>query len=114
MVLFDLTCVCSQYINFIFLHIDTFQDVHIHHFQVRPKPSSQEDCVNQIERILQKEFKDQSGIIYTMTIKDAEQLAGDLRSRGLRVAPYHAQLEADLRSRVHMKWVKNTYQVILL
>lgn len=64
--------------------------------------------------MLQKEFKGQSGIIYTMTIKDAEQLAGDLRSRGLRVAPYHAQLEADVRSRVHMKWVKNDYQVNLL
>lgn len=82
-------------------------------YEVRPKPSSQEECANQIQQMLQKEFKGQSGIIYTMTIKDAEQLAGDLRSRGLRVAPYHAQLEADVRSRVHMKWVKNDYQAVI-
>ncbi|KAG0726154.1 ATP-dependent DNA helicase Q1 [Chionoecetes opilio] len=66
---------------------------------VRPKPSSQEECVTQIQRILEKEFREQSGIIYTMTIKDAETLAGDLRAQGLRVAPYHAQLEPDVRSR---------------
>ena len=64
--------------------------------------------------MLEKEFQGQSGIIYTMTIKDAEKLASDLRSVGLRVAPYHAQLDPDVRSRVHKKWVKNDYQVILI
>lgn len=82
-------------------------------FQVRPKSSSHEECVKQIQHMLQKEFQGQSGIIYTMTIKDAEQLASDLRSQGLRVAPYHAQLDADVRSKVHTKWVKNDYQVIM-
>ncbi|XP_045129129.1 ATP-dependent DNA helicase Q1-like isoform X2 [Portunus trituberculatus] len=79
-------------------------------YEVRPKPSSHDECVKQIQHMLQKEFEGQSGIIYTMTIKDAEQLASDLRSQGLRVAPYHAQLDADVRSRVHTKWVKNDYQ----
>ncbi|XP_063841072.1 ATP-dependent DNA helicase Q1-like isoform X1 [Scylla paramamosain] len=82
-------------------------------YEVRPKPSSHEECVRQIQHMLQKEFQGQSGIIYTMTIKDSEQLASDLRSHGLRVAPYHAQLDADVRSRVHTKWVKNEYQAVI-
>lgn len=78
---------------------------------MRPKPQSQEECVTQLQNMLEGEFRGKSGIIYTMTIKDAEELVPELRKRGLRVAPYHAQLPAELRSKVHRKWVENEYQV---
>lgn len=60
---------------------------------------------------MEGEFRGQSGIIYTMTIKDAEELAKDLRARGIKVAPYHAQLEPEARTQIHRRWVENKYQV---
>ncbi|KAG7169963.1 ATP-dependent DNA helicase Q1-like [Homarus americanus] len=81
--------------------------------EVRPKPSVQAECMSQLQHLLEREFKGQSGIIYTMTIKDAVELVKELRSKNLRVAPYHAQLEADVRSKVHRKWVENEYQAVV-
>lgn len=57
------------------------------------------------------EFAGQSGIIYTMTIKDAEELSKDLRARGIKAAAYHAQLDPEARSQIHRRWVVNKYQV---
>ncbi|XP_042220423.1 ATP-dependent DNA helicase Q1-like [Homarus americanus] len=82
-------------------------------YEVRPKPSVQAECMSQLQHLLEREFKGQSGIIYTMTIKDAVELVKELRSKNLRVAPYHAQLEADVRSKVHRKWVENEYQAVV-
>ena len=47
-----------------------------------------------------------------MTIKDTMELAENLKDKGLKVAPYHANLEPELRSRIHRKWTENIYQVV--
>ena len=49
--------------------------------------------MEEMANLVLKDFKGQSGIIYTLTIKDAETVAADLRNKGLKVAPYHANLE---------------------
>ncbi|KAK3881526.1 hypothetical protein Pcinc_014043 [Petrolisthes cinctipes] len=82
-------------------------------YEVRLKPQSQEECVTQLQHMLEGEFRGKSGIIYTMTIKDAEELVSELRKQGLRVAPYHAQLPAEIRSKVHRRWVENEYQAVV-
>ena len=66
-----------------------------------------------IESLLSEEFKGQSGIIYTLTIKDVETLSKDLRSRGIRVGPYHANLDPEFRSNVHKKWLNGSYQAVI-
>ena len=38
-----------------------------------------------------------SGIIYTLTVKDAEMVGGWLQSRGIRALPYHSDLAAEDR-----------------
>ncbi|XP_037793066.1 ATP-dependent DNA helicase Q1-like [Penaeus monodon] len=82
-------------------------------YQVRQKSSSQKECNDEIQNLLEGEFRGQSGIIYTMTIKDAEELAKDLRARGIKVAPYHAQLEPEARTQIHRRWVENKYQLVV-
>ncbi len=37
----------------------------------------------------------------------------DLRSRGVRVGCYHANLEPDYRSAVHKKWLEGSYQAVI-
>ncbi len=82
------------------------------YYEVRTKPDSQEACVQELADLLSGEFAGQSGIIYTLSIKDAETLAESLSSRGLRVAPYHANLPSSTRSKVHRKWLSGAYQAV--
>lgn len=64
---------------------------------MRLKPESHDDCVKEIGHMLSTEFKGQSGIIYTLSVKDVENLTKDLRQLGLKVAPYHAYLDGSSR-----------------
>lgn len=66
-------------------------------YEVRPKPEAHEDAVKEISNMLTSEFRGQSGIIYTLSIKDVETLAKDLKAKGIRAAPYHAQLDSAYR-----------------
>ncbi|KAK7084817.1 hypothetical protein SK128_005772 [Halocaridina rubra] len=82
-------------------------------YEVHPKPSSSAECVDELEKLIKSQFPGQSGILYTMSIKDTEELAKELRKRDLKVAPYHAQLTAEARSNIHRKWVQNIYQIVV-
>ncbi|KAG8221890.1 hypothetical protein J437_LFUL006708, partial [Ladona fulva] len=83
------------------------------YYEVRQKPATHKECVDEIEKLLKKRYQGQSGIIYTTSIKDTEELMGDLRARGLRLGCYHANLPAELRSKVHHKWINGDYQAVV-
>ena len=51
------------------------------------------------------------GIVYCFSRKETEQVAKDLVSRDIAAAPYHADLSAESRSRVHVAWTQNRIQV---
>ncbi|XP_034174377.1 ATP-dependent DNA helicase Q1 isoform X1 [Osmia lignaria lignaria] len=82
-------------------------------YEVRRKPADKSTCLAMIENLLKTRFKDKSGIIYTTTIKDAEQLTTDLRSLDLKVGCYHAMLEPQYRSEVYSKWISGNYQAVV-
>lgn len=82
-------------------------------YKILEKPSSQEECLNILEKLIKYRYKGESGIVYTHSIKDCEEIASGLRKRGLKVASYHANLEADARSKVHIKWHDKHYQAIV-
>ncbi|XP_024872970.1 ATP-dependent DNA helicase Q1-like [Temnothorax curvispinosus] len=83
------------------------------YYEVRRKPADKEACLAMIENLLKNRFSGKSGIIYTTTIKDAEQLTTDLRDRGIKVGCYHAMLEANYRSEVYSKWMSGKYQAVV-
>lgn len=72
-------------------------------YEVRRKPADSDACTTMIENLLKNKFKGETGIIYTTTIKESETLTTELRSRGLKVGCYHANLELDFRSKV-LNW----------
>lgn len=82
-------------------------------YSIIDKPSSTDECVEILEKLLKYRYKDQSGIIYATSIKDCEELASKLRSKHLKVASYHANLEPDRRSDIHTKWAHKYYQAIV-
>ncbi|CAH2235164.1 jg16154 [Pararge aegeria aegeria] len=83
------------------------------YYKIIEKPTSQEDCLTILEKLLKYRYKGESGIIYTNSIKDSEDLADGLRKRGLRVGCYHANMEANSRSKVHLKWHEKSFQAIV-
>ncbi|XP_034830734.1 ATP-dependent DNA helicase Q1-like [Maniola hyperantus] len=83
------------------------------YYKILEKPTSQEDCLTILEKLLKYRYKGESGIIYTNSIKDSEDLAEGLRKRGLKVGCYHANMESGTRSKVHLKWHEKHYQAIV-
>lgn len=82
-------------------------------YEVREKPSNNEAFIKEISTLINKEFPNQSGIVYTFSQRESEQVALDLRSRGIKADAYHAQLDSDRRSNVHEKWLNNKVHVIV-
>ncbi|XP_063896056.1 ATP-dependent DNA helicase Q1 [Helicoverpa armigera] len=82
-------------------------------YKILEKPTSQEECLTILERLLKGRYKGESGIIYTNSIKDCEDISEGLRKRALRVGCYHANLDANTRSQVHLKWHDKHYQAIV-
>ncbi|CAH0746972.1 unnamed protein product [Bemisia tabaci] len=83
------------------------------YYEVRIKPTAQKECIDELEYLLKNTFKNQSGIIYTTSIKDCEDLRKELRARNLQVSGYHARLEPEIRSKVHQKWLTGEYQAVV-
>lgn len=83
------------------------------YYDVRSKPSSHDDCMNEISKLINEKFSNKSGIIYCFSQRESEQVSQDLNSRGHKTGYYHAQLTADVRSRVHEKWIKNELHIIV-
>ncbi|XP_071493207.1 ATP-dependent DNA helicase Q1-like [Diadema antillarum] len=82
-------------------------------YEVRPKPSKQAECMEELVKLVDGEFKGQSGIIYCFSRKDAESVAEGLKQRGIRAHPYHAMLDAQYKSSVHRQWKQNKIQVVV-
>ena len=54
-----------------------------------------------------------SGIIYRSSRKSADDLANKLKEEGYRVLPYHAGLDADLRTETQNKFIKDDIEIIV-
>jgi len=83
-------------------------------YSVELKPEGASEQHDLLERLVGREFKGQSGIIYTTTVKEVETIAGELRKRGLKVGAYHAQMEPpEARSKVHRAWAEGRLQAVV-
>ncbi|KOB74615.1 putative RecQ Helicase [Operophtera brumata] len=82
-------------------------------YKILEKPTSQDECITILEKLLKYRYRDETGIIYTNSIKDTEDITQGLRKRGLKVECYHANLDSEARSKVHLKWHDKHYQAIV-
>uniref|UniRef100_A0AC34PZQ3 ATP-dependent DNA helicase n=1 Tax=Panagrolaimus sp. JU765 TaxID=591449 RepID=A0AC34PZQ3_9BILA len=78
-------------------------------YEVRLKPSTNSEVLDELKNIINQRFPRESGIIYCFSRKESEELAADLKSRGLAAAYYHAYMEPDKRSKVHENWLTAAY-----
>ena len=83
------------------------------HYSVRLKPENAEENIQFLVKLIQGEFKERSGIVYSNTVKEVDTLYKELKSHGVKVGPYHAQMETGSRSKVHRLWSKGDIKVVV-
>lgn len=81
------------------------------YYEIRPK-RSKEIAIKQIIKYA-KENARKSGIVYCLNRKTTEDIAQMLNVNGVKAAPYHAGLDASLRSEVQDKFLMEDIHVIV-
>ncbi|XP_061178642.1 ATP-dependent DNA helicase Q1-like [Saccostrea echinata] len=82
-------------------------------YEIKSKPSEHKEAMDEIQRLIQKRFNNQSGIIYCFSRKESQDVTADLRQRGIKTGCYHADLSSHERSRVHKMWLKDEIKVVV-
>jgi superfamily II DNA helicase RecQ len=84
------------------------------HYEVRPKSSENSKVIEDLIRVCNVEFKDQAGIIYVLSRKDAEEVAAALVSvGGVSAACYHGDLSSQERRLTFEAWSRGNVQVVV-
>ncbi|KAG7496019.1 ATP-dependent DNA helicase Q1 isoform X1 [Solea senegalensis] len=83
------------------------------YYEVRVKESDISASINDIASLITDRYKDQSGIVYVFSQKDAETVSSELQKRNIVASPYHANMEPNDKSHVHRKWTSNKIKVIV-
>jgi len=68
--------------------------------------------IDDIVSIIEKQFKNKSGIVYCLSKKDCDSTAQDLRKAGVKAKPYHAGLGKEVRSKTQDMWVQDKIRVV--
>ncbi|KAA0068107.1 mediator of RNA polymerase II transcription subunit 34 isoform X1 [Cucumis melo var. makuwa] len=83
-------------------------------YMVREKSSVSKVVIDQIAEFIQESYpNNESGIIYCFSRKECEQVAKELRVRGISADHYHADMDSVAREKVHMRWSNSRLQVIV-
>lgn len=83
------------------------------HYEVKPKPATNDLVMNSVADLIRHRFDGQSGIVYCLSVKDSEEVARDLVQRGIKARCYHAQLTPEVRSKTHNDWLNNKIYVVV-
>ncbi|TNN15540.1 ATP-dependent DNA helicase Q1 [Schistosoma japonicum] len=82
-------------------------------YYVKSVSGSTKVSVQNLYELINKNYTNQSGIVYCFSQKDTEDVSSELKNFGLKSAPYHANLDFSYRSRVHTEWTQGRIQVIV-
>ncbi|XP_057180816.1 ATP-dependent DNA helicase Q1 [Triplophysa rosa] len=81
------------------------------YYEVRFKDN--ENCTDEIAALIKGKYKNQSGIVYVFSQKDAENVAVDLQKRDIHAQPYHANMQPSDKTLVHRHWASKKIQVVV-
>ncbi|KAF6146212.1 hypothetical protein GIB67_011684 [Kingdonia uniflora] len=83
-------------------------------YMVREKSSVGKVVIDEIAEFIRSSYpNNESGIVYCFSRKECEQVAKELRQQGTSAEYYHADMEANTRQNVHLRWSNNKLQVIV-
>jgi len=81
-------------------------------YEVRPKKKKAEVLASIVETI-HKSYRRQSGIVYTLSRKNCEELADHLNQFGILAHHYHAGMEAGEKAEIQKMWQAGEIHVIV-
>ncbi|XP_043963511.1 ATP-dependent DNA helicase Q1 isoform X2 [Gambusia affinis] len=82
-------------------------------YEVRHKDSDSDALMSDITSLIKGKYKNQSGIVYVFSQKDAEMVSSELKKRDISAYPYHANMDPEDKSQVHCRWTSNKIQVVV-
>jgi bloom syndrome protein len=82
------------------------------YYEVRPKGSNQK-CTASIGALINEKYAGVTGIVYTLSRKQAEQVAASLTDSGIAASHYHAGMEPQAKVDVQTKWQKGIVKVVV-
>ena len=85
------------------------------YYEVRKKRGKgrSKDVVAEYVDLIKVTYKNQSGIIYTLSKKGTEQLAADLQTHNIKAHHYHADMPSEEKARVQKDWQRGKIQVVV-
>jgi ATP-dependent DNA helicase RecQ len=89
------------------IHVASFNRPNLH-YSVRPKNKHTYD-----ELLGRARASDSAGIVYCLSRKRVDELAGMLRADGVNALPYHAGLDADERRRNQEAFIRDDARIIV-
>ncbi|KAK3119490.1 hypothetical protein QOZ80_9AG0671310 [Eleusine coracana subsp. coracana] len=83
-------------------------------YKVSEKSPVGKVVIDEIANFISESYpNNESGIVYCFTRKECEQVAKELRDRGISADYYHADMDIVTREKTHMRWSKGKSQVIV-
>lgn len=76
----------------------------------KPKKSA---LLDRIQEIIENEHSNECGIIYCLSRKQCEDVAGELRARRIKAHHYHAGMEPEAKSKVQKDWQRGQTKIIV-
>ncbi|XP_057317213.1 ATP-dependent DNA helicase Q1-like isoform X2 [Hydractinia symbiolongicarpus] len=83
------------------------------YYEVYKTSSLSADLIQEIASRIKTQFTNMSGIIYCFSRKDSEDVANKLVQHGIQAHCYHADLQPELKSKIHRSWTKGNLQVVV-
>ncbi|KAK3118137.1 hypothetical protein QOZ80_9BG0694780 [Eleusine coracana subsp. coracana] len=83
-------------------------------YKVSEKSPVGKVVIDEIANFISESYpNNESGIVYCFSRKECEQVAKELRDRGILADYYHADMDIVTREKTHMRWSKGKSQVIV-
>ncbi|XP_063399931.1 ATP-dependent DNA helicase Q1-like [Mytilus trossulus] len=82
-------------------------------YEVKAKPSAFKETISEMVELIDKRFRNQSGIVYCFTQKESEEVSRELRQHGIKTGCYHASIPAKQKSQIHEMWLADKILVIV-
>lgn len=83
------------------------------YYEVHVKDSDRDTSLSDIASLIVNRYRDQSGIVYVFSQKDAESVSSELQKSDMVAYSYHANMDPADKSKIHQKWMSNEIQVVV-
>ncbi|KAF6525783.1 hypothetical protein HZS61_011578 [Fusarium oxysporum f. sp. conglutinans] len=82
------------------------------HYEVRGKTTNAK-CMDEIASLIMSKYANQSGIVYTVSRKNAEKVAESLSIQGITARHYHAGLDPQEKVEVQTSWQQGQVKIVV-